>query len=375
MRIMLRVRYGREETDIEFPSDERVLCGLLEKIGAPLASKLYISEVVQPREFVMLENMTLDPDEINYLAKLMDSEMPDELHKMYAVAAYEGFDTPKELINLHYNLNCYTLIQDVKDMAAVGRKYLLTLRGGIPTSELKKTDCAKIGRKLLASRKGVFTDYGLLFRNEDVEFREVYDGKTFPCYSYSGKELFCVDVSFQGRHEYLYLPEEPISITKALHRLGAENSTECTYRTEYSNIDNKDWMQRFDRMLQEENIFDVNRFTDAIDRADMDLKKLTALVKYIGDGSADVIAKLAEHIGEFEYISDAENYETVGQCVLENELGAIPLEANDYFDYEGYGKYIADAYAGKFIEGGFVYSYDPDFLHDLVNDPGMGGQK
>ena len=65
----------------------------------------------------------------------------------------------------------------------------MTIKGGMTTDEAKKTDFAKIGIDLLFSNKGVFTDYGLLFRNEGIEFREIYDGQVFPQYSYYGDEL------------------------------------------------------------------------------------------------------------------------------------------------------------------------------------------
>ncbi len=65
----------------------------------------------------------------------------------------------------------------------------MTIKGGMTTDEAKKTDFAKIGIDLLFSKKGVFTDYGLLFRNEGIEFREIYDGQVFPQYSYYGDEL------------------------------------------------------------------------------------------------------------------------------------------------------------------------------------------
>lgn len=52
-------------------------------------------------------------------------------------------------------------------------------------------------------------------------------------------------------------------------------------------------------MVQSENIFDVNAVVKKINDADMELDKLEGVVKYTGDDSAKVIAKLAEHINNF----------------------------------------------------------------------------
>ena len=40
--------------------------------------------------------------------------------------------------------------------------------------ELEKMDLEKIGRELLSTGKGIPTNYGLLFRNENVAFEDVY---------------------------------------------------------------------------------------------------------------------------------------------------------------------------------------------------------
>ena len=67
---------------------------------------------------------------------------------------------------------------------------------------------SEVGRDLLSSGKGVPTEYGLLFENEEVPFQQVYDGTTFPLYCYKGNEVAIVHMHYQGRTEYLYLPEE-----------------------------------------------------------------------------------------------------------------------------------------------------------------------
>ena len=62
---------------------------------------------------------------------------------------------------------------------------MLSSRGCIGVDELEKMDLEKIGRELLSTGKGILTNYGLLFRNGDVAFEEVYKGKGFPSYYYT----------------------------------------------------------------------------------------------------------------------------------------------------------------------------------------------
>lgn len=40
------------------------------------------------------------------------------------------------------------------------------------------------GKELIASGRGEITEFGILFRNEEIMFDEVYDGQVFPQYIY-----------------------------------------------------------------------------------------------------------------------------------------------------------------------------------------------
>ena len=115
-KIILNIRNGERKTDIDFLCTEKDMAEALEKIAIPdlNAPKVFVSEVVEPSGLSMLESKKLNLDEVNYLAKLLGSLVQDERDKIYAVANYEGYDTPKELINVYFNTDSYTLVQDLK---------------------------------------------------------------------------------------------------------------------------------------------------------------------------------------------------------------------------------------------------------------------
>lgn len=194
----------------------------------------------------------------------------------------------------------------------------------------------------------------------------------FPCYHYTGEELLCIEAEYKDKKEYLYLPDKPMSITKALHRLGAEKPEDCTYQVEDFNVDSKEWRERFERMVQSENIFDVNAVVKKINDADMELDKLEGVVKYTGDDSAKVIAKLAEHINNFTYISEVGSYGELGKHVIQNYLlDDLPKRFEECIDYETCGEIFADEVKGKFLNGGFVYMSEGKSLEDILSDADM----
>ena len=251
-QIVLHIRNNGKGTDITFPCEEFILNRSLEKIGITdaIPGKRYAAEVAEPEEFVVLENQAVDLDEVNYLAKLMDGEDATERKTLFAVATCEGYDTPKELINLHFNLGCYMLIQPTDNAEVIGRRYMHLKKPEMTWTEMLDTDFEKIGKELLDSEKGKQTAYGTIIRNEGVEEKEYYDGQVFPEYSYKGDDLLSVSAEYKGKKEYLYLPAEPMSIIKALHRLGAEKPEDCSYRVEDFNADSRVWLDDLNFMKE-----------------------------------------------------------------------------------------------------------------------------
>ena len=193
--IKLKIKYGNSQTDIRFPCTEKALQEALAEIGAeqvrPL--ELYVTEVVFPEELAFLQDRFVNLDEVNFLVKRMDSFFGDEEYQFYEAMKLEGFDTLPDLINLSFNLNRYPLIRDIGDMGKIGREYLLTVNGCVPADDADDPKYAELGRELIQSGNGIFTEHGMLFVDENTPFQLSYDGQTFPPYLYDPGVL-CVAV-------------------------------------------------------------------------------------------------------------------------------------------------------------------------------------
>ena len=215
--IKLKIKYGNSQTDLRFPCTEKEMNAALERIHAedvtPL--ELYVSEVIFPEELGFLQDRFANLDEVNYLAKRMDSFFGDEEYQFYEAMKLEGFDTLPDLINLSFNLNRYPLIRDIGDMGKIGREYLLTVNGCLPADDADDPKYAEFGRELIRSGKGVFTEHGLLFVDENTPFVRDYDGQTFPAYLYDPGVLCVAKSEYGGKTEYLYFSCEEEAIDKA----------------------------------------------------------------------------------------------------------------------------------------------------------------
>ena len=81
-------------------------------------TSVYVSEILTPAELQELSKKHLNLDELNYLAKRMDSFSTMEMEQFYAAMAQQGLEDLKSLINLTFNLDKFTLIQDISSAFA-----------------------------------------------------------------------------------------------------------------------------------------------------------------------------------------------------------------------------------------------------------------
>ena len=141
---------------IAFPANDNVLHEKCKEIRAAenFPPTAIMEEIIEPKKLSVLENQIVNLDELNYLAKRFDSFSDEEMAQFFAAMEYENIRNLKDLINLSYNLDKYTLITDVSDMSAVGLAYMLNTEGCVDPKEVGSEKLARIGYDLLNSNKG-----------------------------------------------------------------------------------------------------------------------------------------------------------------------------------------------------------------------------
>ena len=331
----------------------------------------FVRDVVEPKALALKKDTFVHLDEINYLAKRMDSFDQKELFSFFAAIETGDYISTKDLINLTFNLNCYTLIRDVTNLKSVGRNYVLCREVAISADELEKMDLEKIGRELLSTGKGIPTNYGLLFRNEDVVFEDVYKGKGFPSYYYTGGEVLGVEIEKDGEKDYIYFPYEGTEIDRALQRIGASDIIECSKNIDFCGGD-REWEDYFNDLLQKNDLESVNSISSAINRLGAtedaiseNLYKLSAVMEFVGVTTADTekVIRLAGCLDEFEYYREIGNDYNLGTKLIENEIGSAAEKIDDYIDYEKYAQDFLEENGGAYTKyGDVVYLRDDQSL-------------
>ena len=156
--ITLKIWHGPMRTTLTLPLGEAEMQKALVQAFRTAPFKV-VADDVSPKELALLGGKEIDLDELNFLAKSLDRFTSYEQDQFWAAVQVEQPSDLKALINLSFNMERYTLVQNVTDLAAVGRKYLLNKLGVLPASQIDNLDFEQAGHDLLTSGDETPTTY------------------------------------------------------------------------------------------------------------------------------------------------------------------------------------------------------------------------
>ena len=335
--ITVKISHGSIQRKLALPCSDAKLQEQLTKFFLDIPHRFMVTDI-SPPGLAVLVGQEIDLDELNFLARNMERYGDQERTRFLAAVQLEKPTNLKSFINLSFNTDRYTLISNFTDLAPIGKVHLLNPQGG----ENSPID--------FLPDQG--DDHVLLFKNEDVQYREVYNGTAFP-YDPDRESLATVMLEFCGKSEWLYLPEDEISIEKAVARLGAPSVDAC--RAEIEDLPNDEWFFRLNSIVKNEGVYVANTLASALDSTDIDWGKLSAVMAYANVSDSENITALARHLDDFVFIKDAETDEDVGHHFVnfDSEYRAAP-ELADYIDFDSLGNQISEDREGQFVDGGFV---------------------
>ena len=317
-----------------------------------------------------LEGRTVNLDELDYLAKRLDSFDVGEAAQFQAMAEKLNLIDMKDLINLTFCCQQATVITDFSDLEAIGRDHYMNLHGGCAsTQELENLDGEETAVLLIDGGKGTVTRYGVVYDNV-MEMDQSYDGKHFPAYLYEPAMLM---VALTSRLEpedtkditWLYLPATRGQIERAMARSGIADPEDMRFRFAESMFpDEVDVALDF----QYENIFELNELAQAVNKlSNSDREKLGAVVEMAEPESASQIRHLAENLDQFEFAPGAHTPAEYGRYMIQ-ESGHFEYDENleGFYDYEKYGIQSKEQESGMFTDRGYVSYHGTMSLEELM---------
>ena len=354
--------YGVATIPFPIPRDQYAHCmELLEalEIGDAVKADCKVEEV--DSFFSVLkrtEMLTVNVEELNYLAKRLDSFDDGEAAQFQAMTYKLELFELKDLINLTFCCQQATVITDFSDLAAVGREHYMNLHGGCAkTEELDALDGEETARRLIESGSGTITPYGVVYDN-GMKLKQVYDGRSFPCYYYEPNAI-TVAVTSKAEPEdtehitWLYLPMAQEEIDRALQRAGIADPADVRLHLEDTQLPDE-----VDVLLdmEQENLADLNALAQAADELSSDdMKKLGAVITLAKPQNAEQIKNLVENLDLFDFSPGAHSPAEYGKYMIQ-QSGHFDYDENldEFYDYEKYGLQRMGKEEGMFTDRGYI---------------------
>ena len=322
------------------------------------------------------ERLTVNVEELNYLAKRLDGFDIGEATQFQAMAHKLGLSELKDLINLTFCCQQTTVIADFSDLAAVGRDHYINLHGGSATvAELEALNGEETVRQLIASGSGTITPYGVAYDN-GMKLEQAYDGQIFPCYYYEPRATM-VAVTSKSEPEntehitWLCLPMAQKEIGRALQRAGITEPAGARFRLEHSQLPGE-----VNTLLdmEHESLADLNALAQAAGTLSTgNIKKLGAVVTLAKPQNAEQIKNLVENLDLFDFAPDAHSPAEYGKYMIQ-QSGHYEFDENldEFYDYEGYAQQRINDEDGMFTDRGYI-AYKEYFSLEKIMEGGQGG--
>ena len=304
------------------------------------------------------EMLTVNMEELNYLAKRLESFDTGEAAQFQAMAHKLKLFELKDLINLTFCCQQATVITDFSDLAAIGRDHYMNLHGGSASvDELNKLDGEGTARQLIESGSGTVTPYGVVYDN-GMKLEPVYDGRFFPCYYYEPNAI-TVAVTSKAEPEdtehitWLFLPMVQEEIDRALLRGGITDPSEIRLSLEDS------WLPHevLDLLdMDHVDISELNALVQALDEfSDMSIRKYAAAAVMARPHTTEQAKHLAENLDLFDFAPSASTPEEYGKYMIQKS-GRFDYDENldAFYDYEKYGTERMNAEDGMFTDRGYI---------------------
>lgn len=311
-------------------------------------------------------------DELDYLAKRLDSFTVGEFSQFQAMAEKLNLASMKDLINLTFCCQQATVITDFTNLREIGRDHYMNIHGGCASmEELEQLDGEETAILLIEDNEGTVTRYGVVYDN-GMQLSQLYDGKNLPCYHH---ENDCISVGLTSRLEprdtknitWVYLPTSNCQIERAMKRAGITDPRDLSLR-----MGDSLFPMEIDVALDfpHEDIYELNELAKAVEKlSNSDRIKLGVVVGMAQPENANQICRLAENLDLFEFAPGAHTPAEYGKFMIQ-QSGQFHYDPtlDEFYAYERYGQQHMDSGTGMFTDRGYIAYIGTESLEELMGE-------
>ena len=346
---------------VTFPlSDYKEVYAKLEAIGIGNAMErdCYVNEICKGYQSLkLLEMISVNVDELDYLIKRLESFDKRELAKFQGIVFGRGYFDMTDLINLTFCCQEATVVRDFTDLNAIGREHYMDLHGGIAKEDLKTIDFRDIARALLSRDSGKITPYGVIYEN-DMCMKQLYNGQHLLDYQYNCDAIMTIAITDRHKPEesasatYLDLPMEDCQIERTMMRSGIGTFDDMRMRYHYNELS----IELTDLLSEGENLHDLNCLCTGFQILDDDdRQKLEAVIEMARPTTVKEAANLIAQLDLFDFTPDVRTLEDYGRYMIaDSGHYEYDSELDRYYDFKKYGEERSSQEYGMFVPAGYV---------------------
>ncbi len=318
-----------------------------------------------------LEGQSVNMDELDYLAKRLDSFWGDEGSQFQAMAEKLNLTDITDFINLTFCCQQATVITDFSNLERIGKNHYMNLNGGCArTEELENLDGEETARLLIDSGTGVVTPYGVVYDN-GMELEPLYRGGPFPPYLYDVHPLVLEAIPLSEPEDtknvtLLCLPMTDRQLEHVLSRGKTGDVEQVRFKVDSIFVQDLGCVSN----LEQESLTALNEMCRAIAGLEHnELIKLGAAITLAQPQSAMQVKHLAENLELFEFIPEVKTPEEYGRYMIQ-EPGHFEYDDNleGFYDFAGYAKQRMSREQGRFVENGYISYQGALSLDELMAD-------
>ncbi len=349
------------------------------EIGDAVRQDCKVEEIIDGYPVLKrLEWQSVNVDELDYLAKRLDSFCEGEGAQFQAMAEKLDLTDIRDIINLTFCYQQATVITDFSNLEQIGKDHYMNLNGGCAsTEELDNLDGEETARLLIDSGAGKVTPYGVVYDN-GMKLEPLYRGGPFPPYLYDTYPLAleatpCSEPENTENMTFLGLPMTEKQLEHALARGGIGSVEQMRFKVDAILVQELGCIPD----MEQESLADLNEMCRVVmPLVHTDLLKLGAAITFAKPQSVSQVKHLAENLELFEFIPKVKTPEEYGRYMIQ-ESGHYDYDDNleGFYDFAGYARQRISQEQGQFVKNGYISYQGTLSLDELMSDsPEQGFQ-
>ncbi|MFI3255037.1 MAG: antirestriction protein ArdA [Eubacteriales bacterium] len=339
----------KAEAEISLPCSEEEVCELCAKLQVKntASTEVVVAKMGKyPDLFLLLGRKTHKLEELNFLMKALSTLKSAEKELFFmATGANSNEDLPY-LINLTYNLDCFSVISDFSYLHLMGRALHLS------QSEESEDNFDNTAFFLQSIQDGKFkiTEKGVVFYDK-TQWKDQYVNGNFPYLPQKNAPL-ALKIAKDSRCEFLSLPTKETALFKVFERVDVKDLKDCTM--ELVGLEKYSGMKSIAK--GEFTFPNCNKLAQSLSKLREDEREqVERLVEFTKVETVSQLLVLISCLDHFSVMTDVKTAEEYGKYLVirQNRL-KFDEKLSSYLDYEGYGKEMATEERGVFTNSGYL---------------------